>query len=226
MSEGQWDFLSHQWTAYIGQSPTVTETQHLNQLRAACSPDLLQRMFDMGNYSTLTTPTKFMESMEKIAVVRVHKAIHTMNMWKMVQQSDETIRAFAARITGTADLCGMTVTCTCGVENSFRDKVVMQVLLHGMRENDIRSKVLSRNTTGELLELHQAVDYIEAEEAGLTEASDLHDHSTVHAIRSGYKQDKELEKKTKCQYCGGSRHGQHNTPAERQSKCRAYGQIS
>ena len=225
MSEGQWDFLTHQWRAYIGQSPSVTEEQHLNQLRAACSPALLQRMFDMGNYSTLTNPAMFMENMEKIAVVKVHKAIHTMNMWKMVQHSDETIRAFAARITGTADLCGMTVTCSCGAENSFRDKVVMQVLLHGMRENDIRSKVLSRNTTGELLELNQAVDYIEAEEAGLTEASNLHDHSTIHAIRSGYKQEKEFEKRTKCRYCGGPRHGQHNTLAERQSKCRAYGKT-
>ena len=225
MSEGQWEFLSHQWRAYIGQT-TVTEAQHLQQLQAACSPDLLQRIFDMGNYSTLTTPKLFMESMEKIAVIKVHKAIHTMNMWKMTQNSDESIRAFAARITGTADLCGMTVTCTCGEENSFRDKVVMQVLLHGMRENDIRSKVLSRNTTGELLELHQAVDYIEAEEAGLIEASDLHEHSSIHALRrSGYMKGKDHVKKKKCRNCGGPRHGQHNTLADREAHCKAYGKT-
>ena len=180
----------------------------------------------MGNYSTLITPKLFMESMEKIAVVKVHKAIHTMNMWKMTQHSDESIRAFAARITGTADLCGMTVTCTCGEETSFRDKVVMQVLLHGMRENDIRSKVLSRNTTGELLELHKAIDYIEAEEAGLIEASDLHEHSSIHALRrSGYLRGKDHAKKNKCKHCGGPRHGQHNSLADREAHCKAFGKT-
>ena len=65
-----------------------------------------------------------MSAMEKLAVLRVHKAIHTMNMWKMAQQSDESIRAFSARITGTAELCGMNVKCSCGIENSDRDKAV------------------------------------------------------------------------------------------------------
>ena len=96
-----------------------------------------------------------MNEMEKIAVVKVHKAVHTMNMWKMTQQSHETFRAFAARITGTADLCGMTHECTsCKVKNSYRDQVVLQVMLHGMRDNVIRSKVMSRNTTGDLSGLH------------------------------------------------------------------------
>ena len=79
MSEAQWDFVSVQWKAYIGQGH-VSDTQHLQQLQAACTPDLLQRIFDTGNYSTLTTPALFMAAMEKLAVLRVHKAIHTMNM--------------------------------------------------------------------------------------------------------------------------------------------------
>ena len=158
-------------------------------------------------------------------MAKVHKAIHTMNMWKMSQQLDETVRAFAARITGTAELCGMIVTCTCGVENSYRDKVVMQVLLHGMRENDIRSKVLSRNTSGELLDLHQALDYIEAEEAGLSEASDLHEHASGGAVlnainkrRSGYQQERNNRRlNNKCRNCGGNRHGDQNTVVDRET---------
>merc|ERR1712030_200852 len=110
MSEAAWEFKTVQWTGYIEQI-TATVSQKLQQLQAACTPDLLQRVYDTGSYSTLTSAELFMVAMEKIAVLKVHKAVHTMNMWKMSQQSDENIRAFAARITGTADLCGMTLKC-------------------------------------------------------------------------------------------------------------------
>ena len=72
----------------------------------------------------------------------------------------------------------MTLECTnCQTVNSFRDDtVVLQVMLHGMRDNEIRSKVMSRNTTVDLVGLHKTVDFIEAEEAGYQEASDIHEH--------------------------------------------------
>ena len=185
----------------------------------------------MGNFCTLVTPKLFIDAMEKIAVAKVLKAIHTMNMWKMSQQLDETVRAFAARITGTAKLCGMIVTC--GVENSYRDKVVMQVLLHGIRENDIRSKVLSRNTSGELLDIHQALDYIEAEEAGLSEASDLHEHASggaalnaINKRRYGYQQKRNNRRlNNKCRNCRGNRHGDQNTVVDRETHCKAFGKT-
>ena len=60
-----------------------------------------------------------------------------------------------------------------------------------MGENDIRSKVLRRNTSVDLT----ALDYIEAEEAGLSEACELHEHGSagaglkaINKKRSGYQQ--------------------------------------
>ena len=151
MSEAAWDFVKMKWEAYIGQVST-TPDQKLLQLKAACSPELLQRIYDTGSYPSLTTEELLLAEMEKLAVIKVHKAVHTMNMWKMTQMSDESGRAFAARITGTADLRGMTLECSqCQTKNFYRD----QVLLHGMRDNNIRSKVLSRNTTGDLSGLHK-----------------------------------------------------------------------
>ena len=139
MSESGWQFVMVQWKAYISQG-TVSPAQSLQQLQAACSSDLLQRVYDTGSYSSLVTSDLFLTAMEKLAVLKVHRAVHTMNMWRMTQQSDESIRAFAARITGTAELCGMTLECSgCQVKNSYRDQVVLQVMLRGMRENLIRS---------------------------------------------------------------------------------------
>ena len=106
MTESQWSFTKIQWENYIKQSP-VSPAVQLMQLQAACDGPLQQRVFDTGSYAALTTSELFMAKMKELAVIVVHKSIHLMNLWKMNQQSDEPIRAFAARLTATADMCGM-----------------------------------------------------------------------------------------------------------------------
>ena len=49
----------------------------------------------------------------------------------------------------------------------------MQLIIHGMKDNDIRIRVMSRNTSGELTTLDKLVNYIQAEEAGKNESNDL-----------------------------------------------------
>ena len=165
-------FTKLQWLNYINQTHE-TDTVKLTQLQAACSEPLRQRVFDTGLYSTLSTPELFLAKMEELAVVKVHKSVHLRNLWRMSQQPDETIRAFVARLTATADMCGMTVTCTCEKEVSYRNNVLQQLVINGMRDNEIRIRVLSRNTNGELVTLDKLVNYIQAEEAGRSESSDL-----------------------------------------------------
>jgi len=181
MTESQWTFTKLQWDSYISQTNANDETK-LNQLQAACSDTLRQRIFDTGAYSNLSTPALFLEKMEELAVIKVHKSVHLRNLWRMSQQSDETIRAFVARLTATADMCGMTVTCACEREVSYRNNVIQQLVIHGMRDNDIRIRVLSRNTSGELTTLDNLVNYNQAEEAGRNESSDL--MSETHSINS------------------------------------------
>ena len=94
------------------------------QLQAACDGPLQQRVFDTGTYSSLSNVDLFLAKMKELAVIVVHKSIHLMNLWKMSQESDEPIRAFAARLTATADMCGMVTKChneTCATDVSFRD---------------------------------------------------------------------------------------------------------
>ena len=172
MTESQWTFTKIQWDHYINQTE-VPDAMKLTQLQAACSETLRQRVFDTGLYSTLTTSDAFIKKMEELAVVKVHKSVHLRNLWRMSQQSDESIRAYVARLTSTADMCGMTVTCVCNKQVSYRDNVLQQLVIHGMRDNDVRIRVLSRNTNGELNTLSKLVDYIQAEEAGRNESSDL-----------------------------------------------------
>ena len=54
MTESQWQFVNMQWEAYIAQT-VASEIQRVQQLRAACDKDLLQRVYDCGNFSSLET---------------------------------------------------------------------------------------------------------------------------------------------------------------------------
>ena len=45
------------------------------------------------------------------------------------------------------------VKCTCDLDVSYRDDVVQQIVIHAMRDTDLRVRVLSRNTNGELTTL-------------------------------------------------------------------------
>ena len=110
MTEGKRQFINMQWTAYIDQTP-ASDTQKVEQLRAACDKDLLQRVYDSGSFSSLNTVALLLDKMKELAVIKVHKTIHMVHMWRMAQESSETIRAFAARITGKANLCEMNVPC-------------------------------------------------------------------------------------------------------------------
>jgi hypothetical protein len=98
--------------------------------------------------------------------------------------------------------------------------VVNQIVIHGMRDNDIRVRVLSRNTSGELTTLDKLISYIAAEEAGTAEASDL----TSDGLLIGGIQRKSTFKKQrdKCNHCGESKHGQKNSPEDRQKTCKAW----
>ena len=98
--------------------------------------------------------------MNELAVASIHKAIYLWNLWCLAQQQDESIKAFMARVTATADLCKMEVKCTCDNSVSYRDEVVKQIIIHGMNNQEIKTRVLSKTTSGELDTLAKMIAYI------------------------------------------------------------------
>ena len=188
MTQSEWAFKYSQWQAYISQTPTQ-ESIKVQQLRAACTDDLLRRVYDTGDLANMNTEELLIQQVKKIAVRVVHKTLHLQNMWSMVQAPDENVRAFVSRLLGTAELCDLFITCSkigCSQKTSYRDEVVQQALLKGMNDSDIRTRVLSRTQNNELKDLTAVVDYIAAEEAAAASFSRL--SKTIAATKSSYKQ--------------------------------------
>ena len=229
MTEAAWQFKVIEWRSYIGQTNTTPDSKLL-QLRAACDEDLRQRVYDSGNYTGLDTENKLLDKMKELAVIKIHKSVHLMTLYRMVQESDEGIRAFVARVTGTADMCAMTVKCPsdgCNTDVPYRDEVVQQVIIHGMANMDVKQRVLSRSGSGELDTLAKLVDYISAEEAALTETVSLSapSHSLSYVRQSGYKQQGKVQSKQLCKFCGAARHTPSNTAEDRKKLCGAFGKT-
>ena len=66
MSESQWSFTKLQWDNYISQTQ-VSPSVQLMQLQAACDDQLRQRVFDTGQYSSLTDTASFLMKMKELA---------------------------------------------------------------------------------------------------------------------------------------------------------------
>ena len=133
--------------------------------------------------------------MKELSVITIHKTIHMVQLWKMVQQSDESIRAFAARISGKADLCDLHVTCTkvgCATKVPYRDEVILQVLLQGMNDQNIRARTLTQTAATKLKKLSEVIEYVAAEETGILQSKDIcHEGADVSGVRkSSYKNKK------------------------------------
>ena len=96
MTEATWEFTVIEWNSYIGQAVS-TPGNRLLQLRAACDAELRKRVYDSGDYSGLDTEAKLLARMKQLAVIKIHKSVHLMNLYRMIQESDEAIRAFVAR---------------------------------------------------------------------------------------------------------------------------------
>ena len=230
MSQAEWAFKKSQWDAYISQTP-VSETVKVQQLRAACEDDLMRRVYDAGDLSSMNTESLLLDQIKKIAVRVVHKTLHLQNLWKMVQSPEESIRAFASRLVGTAELCDLFVTCSksgCTQRTSFRDEVVLQALLKGMHDVEIRTRVLSRTQNDELKGLASIVDYIAAEEASSASFLSMSDHHTVAGNKSAYKRqhfqrtgNHDPSLLVKCGHCG-SKHQGDNTNISRKQFCKAF----
>ena len=227
MTESKWQFTNMQWEAYIAQTSASTD-QQVQQLRAACDKELLQRVYDCGSFASLNTTAMFLSKMKELAVITVHKTIHMVHLWKMTQESDERIRAFAARVSGKADLCEMTIDCpnlTCDTKVPYRDEVVLQVLLQGMSDKDIRARTLTQTANGKLKKLSEVIEYVAAEEAGILQSQDIcHDNAGIGGLhKSAYKRgDNQSYARDKCGYCGDKPHGERNSAKQRETSCKAW----
>ena len=224
MTEHEFAFYSNQWERYK-RATGISGQLLIDELWATMSPDLQQFAFDQGAVESLNTEALMMERIRSLAVTIQHKAVHTVQLHSAKQQPHESVKAFAARVRGIASNCGLKKKCSCNpaTDVSYLEETVHDVVLAGLREQDLQEKCTAQALLGNISDIQTLVAFCTAEESGR-----LGTHATISALRkSSYVKEKnrnQTNTSAKCKWCGEKAHS-GSSPDIRAKECSAYKQT-
>ena len=229
MSEHNFRFFESEWNLYKRATGIQGQTL-VDELWSCMSSDLKKLAFDQGSIDSLNTEDLMMARIKSLAVAVLHTAIHTVHLHEAKQISDETTKAFAARVRGIASNCTLHKQCTCGLQVSFLEETVYHVVLAGLRDRELQEACTTQALLNNIKDISSLVDFCSAKESGQMSAS-----ATVGGIKSAYQAGKfrhhcdhppppppaTTQPTTHCHNCGGKKHGDGGRAA-REKDCKAY----
>ena len=227
-SERDWRFFLAEWDDYK-RATGVTGLALLDELWSCMASDLKKLAFDQGGRTTLNTEQLMLDRIKGLAVTVLHSAVHTVHLHDSKQQAEESTKAFAARVRGTAASCELTKLCPspgCNTNVSFMEETVYNVTLAGLRDRDMQERCLAAAYMKTVTNIQELIQFCSAEESSKKSGPD-----TVGALRtSTYKQAKKEKgkqnqgnnqnSKRRCDGCGGPGHS-----GLRQEQCKAWGKT-
>ena len=229
-SERDWRFFLAEWEDYK-RATAVTGVAVLDELWSCMASDLKKLAFDQGGKIALVTEQLMLDRIKSLAVTVLHSAVHTVHLHDSKQLAEESTKAFAARVRGTAASCELTKLCpsaNCATNVSFMEETVYNVTLAGLRDREMQERCLAAAYMKTVTNIQELVQFCSAEESSKKSGPD-----TVGALRtSTYKQVKKEKGKQsqnqgnnqtlkrRCDGCGGPGH-----PGLRQEQCKAWGKT-
>ena len=217
MSESEWSFFLHEWARYTRLTGIKDEVLR-DELWSCMEESLRQLAFSEGFVAK--TETELISKIKDLAVTTLHPSVHVVALHQMLQQENESIKAFTARVKGTASNCRLIKTCSkvdCDQQVSYLEETCFHVVMSGLIDQNLREKVLTQAMLNTVKDLPTLLNYVTAEESAKTNVA-THETS-VNAMRrfSG-----NFERKNRmCGHCGQPIHGKNNK--DRISQCKAYG---
>ena len=182
----------------------------------------------MGAGHTDITEDQLLEEIRKLAVPHQNQLVNVVNLMGMVQDTDEGIRNFSARVQGQANVCTFKVAVLANcpdqelckkqfeVTASYHKEMVKHQIVRGLANSDIKDIVLSEEDKT----LEDLIKFIEGKESGKRYGKLLTNSGKISRLQVSAASG---EAREKCCYCGKPGH-QKNAPASvRKEKCPAFG---
>ena len=145
VSVEEWTIFERRWNIFrTGSSiDDASAAAHLLQCAEATLSDSLLR----AHPAIASRPVDdVMKAMRDLAVVPVATCVLRAELLGLRQERDEAFRAFAARVRGKAETCKFRATCDCGKSVDYTDHVIVDVLLSGISDPDIKRDVLGSDS--------------------------------------------------------------------------------
>ena len=166
ISEDKFLHYQRQWVRYKRATGLVDGETIRDQLLSSCSEELAEDMENLyGEQLDRKTESELLSKMHQLAVVAQNHLVNVVRLRSMVQDNDESIRSYYARLKGAANVCNLTVSCTCPTAStvSYADQEILHCLVKGLADEGIRRQVLG---VVDVMDLDITVKFIEAKEPG------------------------------------------------------------
>ena len=144
-SEHEWNFFVAEFERYK-RTTGISGSTVLDELWHCQNKSLRSLMQAEASVSTLNTEALLLEKIKSLAVVTLHSAVHLVELRNLQQGQNEPIRKFVARAKNIASSCNLIKKCTkpgCDTEISFLNETVFGVVLAGLKDSNIKQKILS-----------------------------------------------------------------------------------
>ena len=149
MSESDWIFFIHKWDRYKHLSQIEGQLV-VDEVWACLDSDMKRLAFQDGINDQ--DPNNLLSTIKKLGVTTVHPSLHVVELHEARQSSDETVKAFSARVRGIAANCELTKTCSksgCNeTVSSFLEETCYHAVLTGFLSDDLHEKVLTQAIMG------------------------------------------------------------------------------
>ena len=233
ISEDKYLHYYRQWVRYKQATGLTGEEAIRDQLLSSCSEELAEDMENLyGEQLDMSTETELLDRMHQLAVVAQNHLVNVVRLRSMVQDSDESIRSYLARLKGAANVCNLMVSCTCPTESTvlYADQEILHCLVKGLADEDIRRQVLG---VVDVMDLDATVKFIEAKESGRKAGAFLDSSEAgvnkMTTYRQTHKQDlmaakskSEDREEASCHYCKRKGHGARPGLNVKREKCPAF----
>ena len=190
VQEETWNNFLRRWETFrLGSG--ISEDAAPVQLFQCASESLGDLLLKADPRLTTRTTVDVLKAMKELAVIPVARGVTRAELLQMKQSGDEPVRTFAARVRGKAETCGFvtSATCACGkdIQADYTEEVILDVILSGLSDIDIRREALSKpDIHGK--PINEVISFIEGREMARN-ATPL---SSVSAL-SSYAQSKQTK---------------------------------
>ena len=234
ISEDKFLHYQRQWVRYKRATGLADEETIRDQLLSSCSDELAEDMENLyGEQLDTKTESELLSKMHQLAVVSQNHLVNVVRLRSMVQDNDESIRSYLARLKGAANVCNLTVSCTCPTPStvSYADQEILHCLVKGVADEDIRRQVLG---VVEVMDLDTTVKFIEAKESGRkagafldSTGAGLNKMTTFGQVKKHALVDTEVKpedpkEEVRCKYCNRKGHGATPGLSVKKEKCPAF----
>ena len=234
-TQEKWSYFLAKWDRYKTMT-NLHESQVAAQLLECCEDDLQLALHrSLGQKLNTMSEEELLIQIKNLAVPKRSTLIERNVMRGMIQEENEDIEHYAARLKGQAEMCNYVVTCTkpaCNTVISYVDDEIKDQLCKGLYDQEILQNLLSN--TNKVITLKETIDFVSAREVGKKCHSQLSNKLSLSKI-STYQKSKFPEKQAiapnvepnddslKCSWCGKTGHGRRSNVSSRKTSCPAYG---